>query len=276
MVDRNQSYTSPTPAASHETSEHSEQDVRNRLEDKTLDVAPDISLLTLNATGESKYLGPSSGSFFARYASNFAHAYSKHDPELRYQLSQLSEFRPSRNDLRLRETSAVDVGSLLTPQVCALLFHRFTTWVHFVYPLYTGSYASKVLQPLFETHGTLQALEVQETSLSRGSRLIIFYLIMALGAVHVDQTDPGDGSAYTEYQKATFSGLSPDAIYKRAHDSLDSISGLLKPSITMIQILLLVSLYGTCRPSGNGQWQLAGLAMRVRARLTTPNFTTTS
>ena len=122
-----------------------------------------------------------------------------------------------------------------------------------------------MLQPLFDESHTLRTVpENGELNPSNDSALTIFYLFMAFGAVHIDQTDVEDDRiAYMANQQAALSGLSASTRYARALESPAFIANLLRPGIQLIQIMLLVFSCGTCRPSGNGLWQLAGTAMRA-------------
>jgi hypothetical protein len=231
------------------------------------DVLPDISLLTLNATGEMKYLGPSSGSFFAKYASNFARRLLHNDGNGMSMSMELPSGIQSAQErlLSSRACRAEDVNGHLTPRISKYLLGCYSTWVHPLFPLFAPSYIDSVLQPLCVGEYGLLDHPVSGSD-STKVILIIHRLALALGAAHASASMSNDAeqASYLEYQDAVLTGkLSPDAIFINALDMLDRTSRTIHPSIALIQIVLLLYIYGGYKPSGNGQWQLAGIAVRV-------------
>lgn len=92
----------------------------------------------------------------------------------------------------------------------------------------------------------------------------LFYLVMALGAIHRANT-------IKQLQLDLFhSNLSDKAVppaylYSMASRYFHLHLEQLRPSIWFIQIILLICIYTFYGPIGSSQWQLAGLAMRVRS-----------
>jgi hypothetical protein len=236
-------------------------------EDYSLEVAPDISLLTLNATGELRYLGPSSGSFFAKYASDFARSLLSEDTK---RISQPGSHPPNLSSTGDRlHIPALDTGTdtmhHLTPRMSKYLLNCYSKWVQPMFPLFDQSYTKVVLEPFSMN---LSQHEDITTSGHESQRviMIIYLLVLALGAVHVTPHDHGSEEQlyYVEYQDAFSSKkLSPDLLFVEALNHLDNMSQVMQPSIPLIQIVLLICIYGGYKPSGNRQWQLSGIAIRV-------------
>lgn len=236
-------------------------------EEFSMDVAPDISLLTLNATGELRYLGPSSGSFFAKYASNFARSFLSDDAKKTSQVgSQPANMAPTgeRFYAPTIEPSA-DASRYLTPQLSKYLLSCYSKWVQPMFALLDQSYVQIVLEPL----STNQNLRDDLKSPGHDSQrviMIIYLLVLALGAVHVTphEQNSEEQACYLEYQDSLSSKkLSPDSLFVEALDILDLMCPMMPPSIPLIQIILLICIYGGYKPSGNRQWQLSGIAIRV-------------
>lgn len=237
-------------------------------EDFSMEVAPDISLLTLNATGELRYLGPSSGSFFAKYASNFARSLLSEEAKGVFIAGTQPPHVPSTGEHLL--VSETDTMQHLTPQICKYLLACYAKWVQPMFPLFDPLYAHVVLEPFITSphqQDDIPGFESQKVI------MIICLLVLALGAVHVTPQEHGseEQAGYLEYQDALSSKkLSPDLLFVEALNHLDSISQVMQPSIPSIQILLLVCIYGGYKPSGNRQWKLAGIAIRVTYSLLRP------
>jgi hypothetical protein len=134
-----------------------------------------------------------------------------------------------------------------------------------MFALLDKPYIQVVLEPLT----TIQNL--RDDLMSHGHEgqeiiVIIYLLVLALGAVHVTphERDSEAQACYLEYQDSVSSKkLSPDSLFVEALDILDTICPAMPPSIPLIQIILLICIYGGYKPSGNRQWQLSGIAIRV-------------
>ena len=235
----------------------------------SVDIAPDISLLTLNATGETRYLGPSSGSFFAKYASDFARTFLPGNMEGRSDSEPLSTScrRPGESLLPSVPSTELSVPQVLTQPVAKYLMHCYFKWVHPLFPVLHAPFRRIVLEPL-STTPLEQSLKLADQDVGEKAHLIMYYLILALGAIHATSVD-GDSeqeAGYLEYQEMFSSKkLSPDSLFLEALELLDSMAIVLTLPlrIHIIQILLLICMYGGYKPSGNRHWQLAGIAIRV-------------
>jgi hypothetical protein len=236
-------------------------------EDFSLEVAPDISLLTLNATGELRYLGPSSGSFFAKYASNFARSFLSEDAtRVSQSATQIPHASSTGDHMQIPPGDAgADPMRNLTPKISKYLLGCYSKWVQPMFPLLDQSYTKVVLEPFMSQHQ-------QDNLMASGHDtqkiiMIIYLLVLALGAVHVtpQEHDGEELGGYLEYQEASSSKkLSPDLFFVEAINRLDIMHHTMQPSIPLIQIILLICIYGGYKPSGNRQWQLSGIAIRVK------------
>jgi hypothetical protein len=71
-------------------------------------------------------------------------------------------------------------------------------------------------------------------------------------------------TALQDYQNdASTYGVSSEALYRKAVSLLASEPSQLTSRISLVQILNLISIYASHRPSDNEQWHIAGMAMRV-------------
>jgi hypothetical protein len=113
-----------------------------------------------------------------------------------------------------------------------------------------------------------ESISLAEKDDSEKAHLIMYYLVLALGAIHATPVEDisAQQAGYLEY-KELFSSkkISPDILFMEALELLDSMTMVLTLPlrIHIIQILLLICIYGGYKPSGNRQWQLAGIAIRV-------------
>jgi hypothetical protein len=234
----------------------------------SVDVAPDISLLTLNATGETRYLGPSSGSFFAKYASDFARTFLPENMEGHSPSEILStSCRRAGESLLTSALSTERISQILTQPISKYLMHCYFKWVHPLFPVLHAPFRRIVLEPL-STAPLEQSIALADKDDGEKAHLIMYYLVLALGAIHATSVD-GDSeqeAGYLEYQEMLSSKkLSPDSLFLEALELLDSMAMVLTLPlrIHIIQILLLICIYGGYKPSGNRHWQLAGIAIRV-------------
>ncbi|KAG9780771.1 hypothetical protein KCU88_g3661, partial [Aureobasidium melanogenum] len=195
--------------------------------------APETGLLALNATGELRYLGPSSGSFFASYAASLARS----------------------NE---RAVNVTNLNQILSPESIRLLTRSFKLWILPLYPLFTHTDLDSLVGRC-ENFQTTPRTE----DFAQSREIIVFYLVMALGTTNVTNT-------FKESQNAApprCSLPSASLLYGTALDLFEHNVQHLRPSMSLIQILLLISIYSSYGPSGLSQWQLAGLAMRMAVEL---------
>lgn len=212
--------------------------------------APELSLLALNATGELKYLGPSSGTFFASYATAIARSFTEKRHPIQHSISI------GRDDRR-REmiVAGKQASNRLTAKDARLLLTSYQMWVQPLYPLFDP----KSLQTLVESCVNESAVESD-----RSSDMSIFYLVMALGATNYSNTmKEMQTRSQEEITPAIDSVLSPSLLYGNGLQYLVGNVPSLKSSISTIQILILICIYSSYGPVGSSQWQLSGLAMRV-------------
>lgn len=212
--------------------------------------APETGLLALNATGELRYLGPSSGSFFASYAASLARSCVP-SQNIRSHASSTTDDQISNE----RIVTVANGNHVLSPEVIRLLTHSFRIWTLPLYPLFSN----KDLGSLVARHENLHTTPRTEI-MERGCDLIIFYLVMALGAINASNTNKQRPNASSQ---ATHTIPSASILYAKALELFEHDVQHLRPSVVLIQILLLISIYSSYGPSGFSQWQLAGLAMRV-------------
>jgi hypothetical protein len=240
------------------------------------DLAPDISLLTLNATGETRYLGPSSGSFFAKYASDFARSFATDGKDGFMNYRSTASYEPGDHALTAEPSPPPRISETLTPTVARYLIHCYYKWVHPLYPVIHASFRRGVVDPICAAPLT-ETIAIAKKDESEKSHLIMYYLMLALGAVHATapHEDRIHNAGHVEYQELFSSKkLQPSILFMEALEWLDSLSIVLTLPlrIHIIQILLLICIYGGYRPSGNRHWQLAGIAIRVGAEMATAHI----
>ncbi|CAH0023729.1 unnamed protein product [Clonostachys rhizophaga] len=217
--------------------------------------APDISLLALNATGEQRYLGPSSGAFFASYATAL---FQSCEPAM------ASVLRPGKIGGANQAQARFADGQLpLQPDVITLLQKSYEMWVQPLYPLLSH----EALDILAKRCGTLQNAPFSELvqSPESCSEMAVFYLAMALGAANHGSTckQLGSNQGRRSLQEASLSVPSSAHLYSVALQYFSTLGKDFHSSPTFIQILLLVCIYSSYGPIESSQWQMAGLAMRT-------------
>ncbi|VUC36313.1 unnamed protein product [Clonostachys rosea] len=216
--------------------------------------APDISLLALNATGEQRYLGPSSGSFFASYATALLQSC---EPTLS------PAHRPDRIGGHPEVASPMDDRLSLQPDVITLLQKSYEIWVQPLYPLLSH----EALAGLVNRCGKLQNAPIAESMQSPEScsEMTVFYLAMALGAANHMSTckQLRSNQGRRSLQEAPISVPSSTRLYSMALKYFSTLGKEFHSSPTFIQILLLVCIYSSYSPIESSQWQMAGLAMRT-------------
>jgi hypothetical protein len=224
--------------------------------------AADIGILALNATGEMRYLGPSSGAFFAAYASALA----------RSCISTQNFWNSSLNSEQTKagrgtSFSLADNANELSSDDVHLFLLSYKMWIQPLYPILN----SNDLDILVNKYN--EGAEANNSVLDRGSEknieLMLFYLVMALGAINDKNTisQIRIQSDQKEFSDLSTSRPSSISLCTRVLSLIDYSSHRLHPSIGFIQVLLLISIYSSYGPIGSSQWQLAGIAMRVFAIL---------
>jgi hypothetical protein len=217
--------------------------------------APEISLVTLKATGEMRYLGPSSGISFASYATTLAR--SSPVGQNPYNASS------SVPDIRADITSKENELHVLSFEHCQILSQSFRIWVEPLYPILDPG----ILDSIVARCAALQSVDItnRQEKPEQEMEMIVFYLIMALGAINHENTikQLRVQPQQTAFQDSSTSKRSSVHLYSKALEHIDFNAQSLTPSIPFIQILLLISIYNSYGPVTSSQWQLTGLAMRV-------------
>jgi hypothetical protein len=226
--------------------------------------APDMSVLALNATGEMKYLGPSSGAFFATYAAAVARSLVSNQGGFD---KRPYSMRPGdANSSTSRHTLSDNRESLSKEETQALL-QSYKMWVHTLYPLFKPDFLDRLVVQCCDFEALNHGNKTGGSEMN--SQLTIFYLVMALGATnHANTIRQSRANQNLELrnmniQEVSYSGFSPPLLYSKAMKYFDGIVQNLRTNVTAIQIILLISIYSSYGPIGSSQWQLAGLAMRV-------------
>ncbi|GAB7328572.1 hypothetical protein MBLNU13_g00523t1 [Cladosporium sp. NU13] len=213
-----------------------------------------MSMLALNATGEQRYLGPSSGSFFASYAAAILQSCAPGQPHI---YSEQPGIRSATEISR----GVIEQQLPLQPSMVNVLQKSYEMWINPLYPLIS----LRNLNELVTRCAKLQAKhpEFSPAPTENISEMTIFYLVMALGAMNrartLSQLPP---SARSESTSQTAATPSPTMLYSLAMHRFQSLSANLQANVPVIQVLLLVCIYSSQSPLGPSQWQLAGFAMR--------------
>nr|UMZ45319.1 hypothetical protein [Paramyrothecium sp.] len=229
---------------------------------ETVEDGPDLSLVALNATGDMRYLGPSSGAFFAAFATSIARSFaSTEDPGFRH--------------LRRRNTShshnadiddTADEYTTLSSADVQLLLQSYEMWIQPLYPLLHTDKLRRIVEKCQGQQMTSRAEASQNGD--QHVNMVIFYLVMALGAINRTNTvEQMRDTGSDHISSGSTSNLSPVALYLKSLYYFDHGNQNLQPNISNIQIILLISIYGSYGPVGSSQWQLAGLAMRMATEI---------
>lgn len=242
----------PHPEASAPSFEHVDP------QNASTEPMPDASIVTLNATGDARYLGPSSGIFFALYANTYSQLSSS--PRRRGERADHSAVQQATN------TPLSERGRSIDSDRATVLAQAFREWVLPLYPIFSSDDIESVRVRCIALEAT-QSPSV-DRSPQESSELAIFYLIMSLGAVYEDGAAKRVRRAPADPSQGTPSA----SWYERALKYIDAGARSLVPSVSLIQILLLMSMYSMHSPVASTQWQLVGSAMRVRSYYKHPRF----
>lgn len=219
--------------------------------------APEISVLALNATGEARYLGPSSGIPFTGHAAAITR-------RLMSDRAHEHDRRTSRNCNQSQISLALtDQDRVYEDEEVQELVRSYVKWIQPLYPLFD----SKTLEATVKTCQELEATDEHrhDPSAQRALNMAEYYLVLALGAIHSGNTN---NEAVREEHSRDTSRLSspkrdPTRLYLKSLEYFDLGSTDLQSSILLIRVILLMCIYGSHGKVGLGQWQLAGLAVRV-------------
>lgn len=216
----------------------------------------DMSLLALSATGEQRYLGPSSGSFFSSYATAILRSCAPGQPHIYSE--QAGIWSNSKSLLAPNE------GQLpLQHNMVALLQRSYEIWINPLYPLLSLERLNDLVSRSTRSRA-FQPTDLRRPSEDAGG-ITLFYLVMALGAMNRARTLSLLQPDYisTNFPDGVGNAPSPAFLYAEAMRSFQKLEHDLQPNLSVIQMLLLVCIYSSHSPLGPSQWQLAGFAMRV-------------
>ena len=230
-----------------------ESPAQSALDSSPANNAPDISLLAFNATGEMKYLGPSSGAFFATYATDIVRSFNQ---------DQNRRKRP----FSLGANTCTNSGATATPPEehqplpshdVQILLRSYKMWVQPLHPLFDLESLEALVSSCQDYRPNGHAELGRESTIY--IQMTLFYLVMALGAANYENLIKQDPILETPPGARP----SPSYLCSRAMQYFDQNPRRLETNISTIQIVLLISIYSSFGPVGSSQWQLAGLAMRV-------------
>lgn len=221
--------------------------------------AADIGMLALNATGEMKYLGPSSGAFFAAYASALARSClsTKHFGSVSLSSQQGKVIREEGH------RSANKPSSLSSDDINLFLI-SYKMWILPLYPVLNSDDLDMLIRTHTEETGEEDS-HMRQGGSEKDIRRMVFYMVMALGAVNAANTiqQARKQSRHKELLDFDASRPSPISLCTRVLQLIDYNSHVLRPSAGLIQVFILIAIYSSYGPIGSSQWQLAGFAMRV-------------
>jgi hypothetical protein len=220
--------------------------------------APEASLLALNASGELRYLGASSGTFFASCAAALVRSSAAN--------RQSRTYAPAETARGAATTSrpTLDASVLLSQDEIQLVLTSYEMWVHPLYPLFDPGTLRDLVNRYADRLSNTPSMTSTFT-VDQHMEMTIVYVVMALGAtnrsntikqLHLDRHPLVDrvGSAPAP---------SPASLCAISLKYLDDCLEELQSNVQYIQMLLLFCIYSSYGPVGPSQWQLAGLAIRV-------------
>jgi hypothetical protein len=220
--------------------------------------APEASLLALNASGELRYLGASSGTFFASCAaalvrSSAANRQSRTHAPTETARGAATTFRPTL-------AAPISMGQ----DEIQLLLKSYEMWVHPLYPLFdSGTLRDLVNRYTDRLSNT--SLVPSTLTVDQNIEMTIVYVVMALGATNRSNT-----IKQLRLDRHSIAGRvgsapapSPASLCTISLKHLDNCLEDLQSNVQYIRMLLLFCIYSSYGPVGPSQWQLAGLAIRV-------------
>jgi hypothetical protein len=219
--------------------------------------APEINMLALNATGETRYLGPSSGVLLASYAAATARSLISNGSS-----AQINASATSRDGSQSRSAVVLkDEDKVRDEAEVDVLVHSYQTWIQPLYPLFE----MKSLCASMRESRAQEAAGIADSDRTSKCRLQMaeYYLVLALGAIHHDRSANQCRVDTEDLRSQSGPRRDPARLYLKSLEYFDIYSGDLPSSITVIRVILLMCIYGFNGVVGNSQWQMAGFAMRV-------------
>jgi hypothetical protein len=219
--------------------------------------APEISMLALNATGETRYLGPSSGVPLASHAAATASSMASCGSSM-----QINASVTSRNGVHSRPAVILtDQDKVQDEAEVDVLVRSYQTWIQPLYPLFEMEtlYASMRAMRELEAAGIPDPDRTCECRLQMAE----YYLVLALGAIHHGRSTEQRRVDAENLRSQSEPRRDPARLYLKSLEYFNTYSGGLPSSIPIIRVILLMCIYGFNGKVGNSQWQMAGFAMRV-------------
>lgn len=219
--------------------------------------APEISMLALNATGETRYLGPSSGVPLASHAAATASSLVSCGSSTQPNASATSrDGGQSRSAVILTDQDKVQDEAEVD-----VLIHSYQTWIQPLYPLFEMEALCASMHEMREQEAAGIA-HPDRTSKCR-LQMAEYYLVLALGAIHHGRSTEQRRVDAEDLRSQPEPRRDPARLYLKSLEYFNTYAGGLPSSIPMIRVILLMCIYGFNGKVGNSQWQMAGFAMRV-------------
>ncbi|KAL7931375.1 fungal-specific transcription factor domain-containing protein [Trichoderma chlorosporum] len=222
------------------------------------DHTADIGMLTLNATGETRYLGPSSGVFFATYTGAVVRScVFPQNLATAVFTSQRTHFGPQMG------IGSVNGPFKLSSNDVHLFMQSYKMWILPLYPILNSEDLDMLTSEYNKrpNFGKSDACRRPEEA----TRMMLFYSVMALGAINAANTRKQLHEQHEQEKIAETSTLrpSPASLCAKAVQLMNHNTQIIHSSIPFIQVIALISIYSSYESVGSSQWQLAGLAMRM-------------
>lgn len=137
-------------------------------------------------------------------------------------------------------------------------------WILPLYPV-LNSHDLDMLSRTYTEETGEEDSQMRQGESEKDIQLMIFYMVMALGAVNAANTSQQirKQSCHKDLLGLDASRPSPTSLCTRVLQLIDYNSHILRPSVGLIQVFILIAIYSSYGPIGSSQWQLAGFAMRV-------------
>jgi hypothetical protein len=220
--------------------------------------APEASLLALNASGELRYLGASSGTFFASCAAALVRSSAA---------NRQSRTQAPAETVRGAATTSrptLDAPVSLSRDEIQLLLTSYEMWVHPLYPLFDPGTLRDLVNRYTDRLSNTPLVSGTLT-VDQNIEMTILYVVMALGATNRSNTIKQlrlDCHSLAD-RVGSAPAPSPASLCAISLKHLDNCLEDLQSNVQYILMLLLFCIYSSYGPVGPSQWQLAGLAIRV-------------
>jgi hypothetical protein len=201
-------------------------------------------VLSLNATGKMRFRGGPSGVLFSRLIASTVKKYFYNTDPGQNEESQshwlLSSRRSVSHNYHEGSYGSGDAQTIPPLETAKSYLTTYMQWVHLTYPIFHQVTLDSLVCLVYEDPSTLSA-----------SQWTIFYLVMAIGEWHQHHLTEVSGPP----------GISAAELFNWAMAWFDRVLPL--DGMEGLQIVLLLAIYSSYRPTGSSQWHLVGIAMRV-------------